>query len=134
MDQRPRRSRQLDARGTSRRRELATGAPLVSIRRAFFLVTRLDRAPPALADSPQETERWQSFEGELLAWPESERAWIVAPPALLSGEEVQALLAVGPGPAVGTALARVRRAQVDGVVRVREEAVALLVEGGGAGA
>ena len=87
-----------------------------------------------LADSPQETERWQSFEGELLAWPESERAWIVAPPALLSGEEVQALLAVGPGPAVGTALARVRRAQVDGVVRVREEAVALLVEGGGAGA
>lgn len=83
-----------------------------------------------LADSAEETARWRNVEAELLAWPESERAWIVAPPALLSGEEVQALLAIGPGPAVGSALARVHRAQVEGVVRVREEAVALLVEGG----
>lgn len=83
-----------------------------------------------LADSPEEIDRWRNLEAELLAWPESERIWIVAPPALLSGDEVQALLAIGPGPAVGAALARVRRAQVEGVVRSKEEAVALVLAGG----
>ncbi len=87
-----------------------------------------------LADSPEEIDRWRNLEAELLAWPESERIWIVSPPALLSGDEVQALLAIGPGPAVGAALARLRRAQVEGVVRVREEAVALVLAGGASGA
>lgn len=87
-----------------------------------------------LAESPEEIDRWRNLETELLAWPESERIWIVSPPALLSGDEVQALLAIGPGPAVGAALARLRRAQVEGVVRVREEAVALVLAGGAGGA
>lgn len=83
-----------------------------------------------LAATPVEVEQWRILEAELLAWPESERAWIVAPPALLAGEEVQSLLGIAPGPAVGAALARVRRAQVEGIVRVREEAEALLRAGG----
>jgi tRNA nucleotidyltransferase/poly(A) polymerase len=45
------------------------------------------------------------------------------PPRLLSGEEVQRLLGIAPGPEVGRALAAVRRAQIDGRVRTREEAV-----------
>ncbi len=83
-----------------------------------------------LAATSVEAEQWRDLEAELLAWPASERAWIVAPPALLAGEEVQSLLGIAPGPAVGAALARVRRAQVEGIVRVREEAEALLRAGG----
>jgi hypothetical protein len=49
------------------------------------------------------------------------------PPRLLTGEEVQALLGVPPGPEVGKALAAVRQAQVDGKVRTREEAERLLL-------
>ncbi len=80
-----------------------------------------------LATSEVDVDGWRGLEAAIFAWPASERAWIVSPPALLSGEEVQALLAIPPGPAVGAALARVRRAQVEGVVRMREEAVALLL-------
>ena len=80
-----------------------------------------------LATSEAAVDGWRGLEAAIFAWPASERAWIVSPPALLSGEEVQALLAIPPGPAVGAALARVRRAQVGGVVRMREEAVALLL-------
>jgi tRNA nucleotidyltransferase/poly(A) polymerase len=83
----------------------------------------------ALAANAAELERWRRCEAEILAWPTPERDWIVSPPALLSGEEVQSLLGIPPGPAVGAALARVRRAQVQGVVRLREEAEALLRAG-----
>ncbi|HSS47345.1 MAG TPA: hypothetical protein VLX28_00230 [Thermoanaerobaculia bacterium] len=55
-----------------------------------------------------------------------EGATILDPPRLLSGEEVQRLLGIGPGPEVGRALAAVRQAQVDGTVRTREEAVAVV--------
>ena len=79
-----------------------------------------------LAGSAAEVDGWRSLAAAILAWPAEERAWILSPPALLSGEEIQALLAIGPGPAVGAALARLRRAQVEGVVRLREEAVALM--------
>ena len=48
------------------------------------------------------------------------------PPRLLTGEEVQELLGIPPGPAVGKALDTVRRAQVDGQVRTREQALAML--------
>ncbi|MEO8197026.1 MAG: hypothetical protein ABI689_09915 [Thermoanaerobaculia bacterium] len=82
-----------------------------------------------LAGTPAEVEEWRNLEAELLAWPESERLWILTPPALLSGEEVMALLGIAPGPAVGVALARIRRGQVEGVVRVRREAEALLRAG-----
>ena len=87
----------------------------------------------ALAGSEGEVDAWRSLEAAMLAWPAEERAWIVSPPALLSGEEIQELLAIGPGPAVGAALARVRRAQVEGVVRKREEAIALVIAGGAGG-
>ncbi|HEX9671235.1 MAG TPA: hypothetical protein VGC93_17335 [Thermoanaerobaculia bacterium] len=53
-------------------------------------------------------------------------AELAAPPRLLSGEEVRALLGVPPGPAVGRALAAVREAQVEGTVSGREEAVRLV--------
>ncbi len=53
-------------------------------------------------------------------------AELAAPPRLLTGEEVQALLGVPPGPAVGRALAAVREAQVEGTVSGREEAVRLV--------
>ncbi len=81
----------------------------------------------ALAASEVAVEGWRVLEAAMLTWPESERAWILQPPALLSGEEVQALLAIAPGPQVGAALARVRRAQVEGSVRMREEAETLLL-------
>jgi len=55
---------------------------------------------------------------------------ILRPPALLRGEEVAAILGVAPGPEVGRALARLRRAQVEGTVRSREAAVALLRQPG----
>ena len=87
-----------------------------------------------LAATADEVGQWRNLETAVLAWSEGERAWIVSPPALLSGDEIQALLAIGPGPAVGAALARLRRAQVEGVVRVREEAVALVLAGGASGA
>jgi poly(A) polymerase len=80
-----------------------------------------------LATSEAAVDGWRGLEAAILSWPASERSRIVSPPALLSGEEVQALLAIPPGPAVGAALAQVRRAQVEGVVRMREEAVALLL-------
>lgn len=51
---------------------------------------------------------------------------IFDPPRLLSGGEVQELLEVGPGPRVGEALAAVRREQVAGRVRTREQAVAVV--------
>ena len=50
----------------------------------------------------------------------------VAGVKLVTGEEVQELLGIPPGPAVGKALATVRRAQVDGRVRTKEEALGLL--------
>lgn len=82
-----------------------------------------------LAGSAVEVNEWRLLAAAILAWPAEERAWILSPPALLSGGEVQSLLKIGPGPAVGAALARVRRAQVEGVVRLREEAVALVRAG-----
>ena len=91
------------------------------------------RSRATLAGSPVELEKWRSLESAILAWPEDERAWILSPPALLSGDEVQSLLGIAPGPAVGAALARVRRAQVEGVVRFREEAEGLLLAGRAAG-
>jgi poly(A) polymerase len=48
------------------------------------------------------------------------------PPRLLTGIEVQELLGLPPGPAVGRALAAVRTAQVEGRIRTREEAVKAL--------
>jgi len=56
----------------------------------------------------------------------AEGASILDPPRLLSGEEIQTLLGIPPGPAVGRALAALRAAQVDGAVQTREQALDLL--------
>jgi poly(A) polymerase len=75
---------------------------------------------------PAEAAAWEAWLGRVTALVRREGAAILAPPALVSGEDVQRELGVGPGPAVGRALRRVRLAQVDGEVRSREEALALL--------
>jgi tRNA nucleotidyltransferase/poly(A) polymerase len=51
---------------------------------------------------------------------------ILDPPRLLTGGEVQDLLEIPPGPRIGEALTVLREAQVDGKVRTREEALALV--------
>lgn len=70
--------------------------------------------------------RWRHSARELATLVRDEGGQILQPPRLLGGQEVQELLGVDPGPRVGEALAAVERAQVDGDVTSREEAVALL--------
>ncbi len=72
---------------------------------------------------------WRDDLGPLVALARREGEFLFDPPRLLTGEEVQALLGVPPGPEVGKALAAVRKAQVDGTVRTREEAERLLRRG-----
>jgi tRNA nucleotidyltransferase/poly(A) polymerase len=69
---------------------------------------------------------WRAGLRPLVELARREGAAILDPPRLLKGEEVQELLGIPPGPEIGKALDAVRRAQVDGTVRTREEAVALL--------
>jgi hypothetical protein len=69
---------------------------------------------------------WRRAVRELAALLAADGERILAPPRLLSGEDVQRLLGVPPGPQVGRALDRVRRAQVDGEIETREEAERLL--------
>src|SRR6185295_7088738 len=71
-------------------------------------------------------DRWRAALRPLVELARREGAAILDPPRLLSGEEVQELLGIPPGPEVGKALAAVRAAQVAGTVRTREQAVALL--------
>ncbi len=74
--------------------------------------------------------RWRAAVRPLVDLARREGALLLDPPRLITGEEVQRLLGIAPGPEVGRALAAVRQAQVDGRVRTREEAVALLTPGG----
>jgi tRNA nucleotidyltransferase/poly(A) polymerase len=78
-------------------------------------------------------ERWRTALRPLVELARREGDALFDPPRLLTGGEVQELLGVPPGPEVGRALATVRQAQVDGWVKTREEAVALLVKGMGKG-
>jgi poly(A) polymerase len=78
-------------------------------------------------------ERWRAALRPIVDLARREGESLFDPPRLLTGGEVQALLGVPPGPGVGRALAAVRQAQVDGRIRTREEAVALLHGEGGAG-
>jgi tRNA nucleotidyltransferase/poly(A) polymerase len=71
-------------------------------------------------------EPWRGALSALVELARREGEAIFDPPRLLGGEEVQALLGVPPGPAVGRALAALRAAQVEGRVRSREEALALV--------
>ncbi len=69
---------------------------------------------------------WKQWLSEVVGVLERSGGTVLDPPALVSGEEVQRVLGVGPGPDVGRALARLRAAQVDGQVGTREEALALV--------
>ena len=69
---------------------------------------------------------WRPALAPLVDLARREGATLLDPPRLLGGAEVQQILGVPPGPAVGQALAAVLAAQVDGRVRTRDEAVALV--------
>jgi len=78
-----------------------------------------------------------ALRGEAGAWSEALRPLvdlalregevILDPPRLLTGEEIQQLLGIAPGPEVGRALAAVKKAQVEGRVRTREAAEKLVM-------
>ena len=69
---------------------------------------------------------WRPALAPLVDLARREGATLIDPPRLLGGAEVQQILGIPPGPGVGRALEAVLAAQVDGKVRTREEAVALL--------
>jgi hypothetical protein len=72
--------------------------------------------------------RWRHILPHLAELARREGEILFDPPRLLDGAEVQALLGLSPGPHVGRALQAVREAQVDGTIRTKEEAIALLSE------
>ncbi len=78
--------------------------------------------PASSASQPASRRVWRGDLGPLVDLARREGDNLFDPPRLLTGEEVQALLGVPPGPEVGKALAAVRKAQVEGKVRTREEA------------
>ena len=80
---------------------------------------------------PEARDRWRRAVGEVAALVARDGPCILDPPRLLGGEDVQRLLGVSPGPEVGRALDRVRRAQIDGTVTTRDQAEALLRPGQG---
>lgn len=73
------------------------------------------------------TERWRSCLAALADLARREGAVLFEPPRLLSGADVQEILGIPPGPGVGRALDSVRQALVDGKIRTRDEAVALVL-------
>ena len=80
----------------------------------------------SLGARSEDATRWRSALRPLVDLARREGALLFDPPRLLTGGEVQELLGIPAGPKVGEALAAVRQAQVDGTVRTREEALALL--------
>jgi len=66
--------------------------------------------------------RWRRAAVPLCELARREGPDLLAPPRLLTGEDVQRLLGIPPGPEVGSALAALGAAQVDGAVRTRDEA------------
>jgi tRNA nucleotidyltransferase/poly(A) polymerase len=69
---------------------------------------------------------WRPALAPLVDLARREGAVLLDPPRLLGGAEVQQILGIPPGPGVGRALDAVLAAQVDGKVRTKEEAVALV--------
>ena len=80
----------------------------------------------SLGARAEDPDRWRAALRPLVELARREGATILDPPRLLSGEEVQALLGAPAGPEIGKALAAVREAQVEGKVRTKEEAIALV--------
>ena len=71
-------------------------------------------------------EAWRAALRLLVELARREGDAILDPPKLVTGEEIQKLLEIPPGPEVGRALAAIRTAQVEGRVRTREAAEALI--------
>jgi len=69
---------------------------------------------------------WRPALAPLVDLARREGATLIDPPRLLGGAEVQQILGIPPGREVGRALDAVLAAQVDGKVRTKEEAVALV--------
>ena len=69
---------------------------------------------------------WRRLAARLAELAGRRAAEIFAPPPLLDGNEIRRLLGIRPGPPVGAAVERLRRAQVEGRVRDRAEAEELL--------
>ena len=69
---------------------------------------------------------WVERAAELVRLERSEGEAIRQPPQLVDGQEIGRLLGVDPGPEIGRVVAALRRAQVDGRVRTRDDAVALV--------
>jgi tRNA nucleotidyltransferase/poly(A) polymerase len=72
--------------------------------------------------------RWRHVLPHLAELARREGGTLFDPPRLVDGAEVQTLLGVPPGREVGRALQAVREAQVDGKIRTKQEAIALLTE------
>jgi len=78
-------------------------------------------------DMPAEVEAaLQAVIGRLLDRYYHAHAQVIAPPALLNGDDVMQRLRLAPGPRIRVLLDAVREAQAAGQVRTREEAFALL--------
>jgi poly(A) polymerase len=88
--------------------------------------TAVARLGAGWREEEQALAEWRQAVRELAALLAADGERILAPPRLLSGEDVQGLLGVPPGPEVGRALDRIRRAQVDGEIATRQEAERLL--------
>ncbi len=71
---------------------------------------------------------WEDVGRELLAIENSDRTAIISPPRLVTGLEVREILGYPPGPQIGEILSRLRRLQVAGTLKTREEALAHLRE------
>jgi tRNA nucleotidyltransferase/poly(A) polymerase len=98
------------------------------LHRAGHLWTTVACSLGARAEDPN---RWRAALRPLVELARREGEAILDPPRLLTGEEVQELLGVPPGPQIGRALTAVREAQVEGRVRTREEAVELISDSKG---
>ncbi len=80
----------------------------------------------AIAPHGGVAEAWRAAARAVVGFDAGLREEILRPPRLITGEDVQRIVGVAPGPPIGSLLARLRRLQVEGTVRTREEALAEL--------
>jgi hypothetical protein len=76
----------------------------------------------AAASGAAALDRWRLAAGPLCELALHEGPALIAPPRLIGGDDVQRLLGIAAGPEVGSALAALTAAQVDGAVRSRDDA------------
>ncbi len=86
---------------------------------AAAMLAATSERPPAATD-------WRGLVARLAELADRQATTIFTPPPLLDGDEIRILLEIRPGPSVGAAVRRLRRAQVEGRVTDRAAAEALL--------